>query len=223
MKQTKNDKGIQIRRKLKAIFMGAKFFSRHYLRYVRNCICNCYTDEDSFLSIMIANYHTIEKSLAMPDFEPGHGKERVLVVCGDLVKYRELGFNTDNVQYISALQAVDEYRRVHEEAKVDLGKELNEAIHLALDNQHFSVFNQPSTTSQEFFPNINFELFAKSRHSIRAFADIEIPQKILEKCVDIARTTPTACNRQPNKSYVITDKAVYRISESGKIKNKYIY
>ena len=146
MKQTNNDLGIQIRRKIKAVVNGAKFFGHHYMRFVRNCNCNYYMNEDSFLSIITANYHTIEKSLAMPDFEPGHGKERVLVVCGDLVKYRELGFNTDNIQYISALQAVDEYRRVHEDARVDLGKELNEAIQDALKDQKFQSYNQPSTT-----------------------------------------------------------------------------
>ena len=210
MKQTKNDRGIQIRRKIKAMVYGLQFFGRHYLRYVRNCISNCYRDEDSFLSIMIANYHTIEKSLAMPDFEPGHGKERVLVVCGDLVKYRELGFSTDNVQYISALQAVDEYRRVHEDAHVDLGPELNKAIHLALDGQQFPEFDQPSADADDFFPSMDFESFAKSRHSVRAFSNKIIAQHILEKCVDIARTTPTACNRQPNKAYVVTDKALIK-------------
>jgi nitroreductase len=29
---------------------------------------------------------------------------------------------------------------------------------------------------------------------------------VLKDCVDIARTTPTACNRQPNKTYIITQK-----------------
>lgn len=206
MKQTKNDKGIQIRRKLKAIWYGYRYFWRHYARFVRNCNCDYYTDEDSFLSVMISNYHTIEKSLTMPDFEPGHGKERVLVVCGDLVKYRELGFSTKNVQYISALQAVDEYRRVHEAAGMSLGAELENAIAAALDGQVFERYDQPRVTASTFFPDVDFAAFARSRHSVRAFADKEIPMSVIEECVDIARTTPTACNRQPNKTYVVSDK-----------------
>ena len=206
MRVTKNDKGIQFRRRLKAIWFGLRYFCRHYLRYVRNCNCDYYTDEDSFLSVMIANYHTIEKCLVMPNFELGHGKERVLVVCGDLVKYRELGFDTNNVQYISALQAVDEYRRVHEDAHVDLGPELNNAIHLALDGQQFQTFDQPSVKAVNFFSSMDFESFAKSRHSVRAFSDKEISISVIQECVDIARTTPTACNRQPNKTYVICNR-----------------
>lgn len=206
MKKTKNDKGIQVRRKLKAIGYGLLYFGRHYARYVRNCNCDYYRDEDSFLSVMISNYHTIEKSLTMPDFEPGHGKERVLVVCGDLVKYRELGFNTQNIQYISALQAIDEYRRVHEAVGVSLGAELEQAIAEALKGQVFDTYNQPTITTADFFPEIDFSTFAYSRHSVRAFSDKVIPLSVIEECVNIARTTPTACNRQPNKTYVVSDK-----------------
>ena len=206
MRMTKNDRGIQVRRRLKALWYAFRYFGRHYARYVRNCNCDYYSDEDSFLSVMISNYHTIEKSLTMPDFEPGHGKERVLIVCGDLVKYRELGFNTQNIQYISALQAIDEYRRVHESVGVSLGAELEQAIAEALKGQVFDTYNQPSVTNAEFFPEIDFSTFAYSRHSVRAFSNKNIPLSVIEECVSIARTTPTACNRQPNKTYVVSNK-----------------
>lgn len=206
MKPTKNDKGIQIRRKLKAIVFGLRYFIYHYARYVRNSNCDYYSDENSFLAVMIANYHTIEKSLTMPDFEPGHGRERVMAVCGDLVKYRSLGFSTNNIQYISALQVVDEYRRVHDQYGVDLGVDLNMAIDQALADQSFDSFDQPTSTALDFFSDLDFDTFARSRHSIRAFLNKSIPMEVIEDCVDVAHTTPTACNRQPNRTYVVSDK-----------------
>lgn len=206
MKQTKNDKGIQFRRRLKAMWFGLRYFGRHYVRYVRHCNCDYYADENSFLAVMISNYHTIEKSLAMPKFEPYHGKERVLVVCGDLVKYRQLGFDTDNVQYLGALRAVDEYRRVHRNAGAVLDSELDEAIEMALKGQKITPSNQPIATSNDFFSEVDFASFAQSRHSVRTFSDKEIPMSVIEECVDLARTTPTACNRQPNKTYVVNDR-----------------
>lgn len=208
MNQSKNDKGIQIRRKLKSIYYGFKTMWRHYSRFVRNANYDYYASKESFLPIIVANYHVIEKSLAMPCFEFGRGKERVMVVCGDLLKYRELDFDLDNIQYISALQAVDEYNRIHKDAEYKLDNTLQLAIDKVLEGVDIPNHNQPNTTFDEFFTysDASFENFARSRHSCRSYSDKDIPISEIEACVDLARTTPTPCNRQPNKTYVVTNK-----------------
>lgn len=208
MQQTKNDIGIQWRRKIKSLLFGACNFFRHYCRSVRNINANYYASEENFLPILTANYHAIEKSLAMSKFEPGHAKERVAVVCGDILQYKSLGFDTTNVQFVGALQAVDAYRRIHQKIGYDLGTMLNATIEAALGAASFEPCDQPYVTSEQFFADVvDYGAFAKSRHSVRAFSDREIPRKIIENCIDIARTTPTACNRQPNTTYVVTDAA----------------
>ena len=160
------------------------------------------------MPIIVANYHVIEKIIAMPDFQLGRGKERVLVVCGDLLKYRELGFDLYNIQYISALQAVDEYDRIHKKAGYTLDEVLQATINSVLDGVHIPVHNQPATTVTEFFSDADasFASFARSRHSCRSYSDKDIPMSEIQACVDLARTTPMPCNRQPNKTYVLTDK-----------------
>lgn len=207
MLQTKNDKGIQFRRKIKAILSGLTTLWPYYRRVVKNIKCDYFASQDAFMSVLVANYHVIEKCLAMPDFEPGHGKERVALVCGDLIKYQELGFDTTNVQYISALQAIDEYNRVHKALHYDLGKELQNAIDAVLGNAHFAEHNQPHVTKDEFFQytDASFADFATSRHSCRAYSNQTIPMQEIVDCVNLARTTPTACNRQPNKTYVVSN------------------
>ena len=115
MKQSKNDKGIQMRRRVKAFFGRWKGLRRSWWRYVRNANCDYYASQKQFIYVLTSNYHVIEKCLAMPNFEPGHGKERVEVVVGDLFKYRELGFDLQHPQYVAAMQAVQEYDQVHKE------------------------------------------------------------------------------------------------------------
>ncbi len=207
MLQTKNDKGIQIRRRIKTIVSGFRTMWQYYLRQVRNAKCDYFASQDAFMSVLVANYHVIEKCLAMPNFEPGHGKERVALVCGDLIKYQELGFDTTNIQYLSALQAIDEYNRIHKALNYDLGAKLQGVIDFVLKNAKYEQHDQPYVSKEEFFKNADapFDIFATSRHSCRAYSVKDIPMQEITECINLARTTPTACNRQPNKTYVISN------------------
>ena len=205
MKQTKNDKGIQIRRRIKA-FLGRWIgVRRTWWRFVINANCDYYESQMRFLFMLISNYHVIEKCIAMPNFDPGHGKERVEVVVGDLFKYRELGFDLNHPQYIAAMQAVQEYDQVHKRAGYDLPAGLQADIDRLLEGTTILEHQQPHVTRQEFFSHINggFDKFARSRHSVRAYSGKDIPDETIRAIVDLARTTPTACNRQPNKTYVV--------------------
>lgn len=208
MKQTKNDKGIQIRRRIKAFFGRWISSRRSWWRFVRNANCDYYKSQARFIYVLTSNYHVIEKCLAMPNFEPGHGKERVEVVVGDLFKYRELKFDLKHPQYIAAMQAVQEYDKVHKQLKYALPVDLQNDIDRLLEGTNIPEHHQPHAKRDEFFAHLHgsFEEFARSRHSIRAYSDTNISEETIRAVVDLARTTPTACNRQPNKTYVVGDK-----------------
>lgn len=204
MKQTKNNKSIQVRRRIKAFIGRWRGLRQSWWRYVCNANCNYYASQSRFLYILISNYHVIEKCLAMPNFEPGHAQDRVRVVIGDLFKYRELGFDLKHPQYIAALQAVKEYSDVHNKLGYTLPSDLQKDINLLLKVE-IPEHQQPLVTNEQFFSYLQgtFHDFAHSRHSVRAYADEEIPDEIMSLVVDLARTTPTGCNRQPNKTYVV--------------------
>lgn len=207
MKQTKNDKGIQLRRRIKA-FAGRWLGLRNsWWRYVRNANCDYYANQSQFIYVLTSNYHVIEKCLAMPKFEPGHGIERVEIVIGDLFKYRELGFDLTHPQYIAAVQAVQEYSRVHKELGYKLPGDLQTDMDRLLEGTNIPEHYQPLVTRAQFFAHSDksFEEFARSRHSVRAYSKENISDEVIKKVVDLARTTPTACNRQPNKTYVVSD------------------
>lgn len=212
MKQTKNDKGIQIRRRIKAFLGRWMGLRRSWWRYVRNANCDYYASQERFIYILISNYHVIEKCLAMPNFEPGHGKERVEVVVGDLFKYRELGFDLNHPQYIAAMQAVQEYDQVHKHLGYALPEGMQRDIDKLLEGTNIPEHHQPKVTREEFFAHLNgsFENFARSRHSVRAYSDKNISDETIREVVDIARTTPTACNRQPNKTYVVGNREMIK-------------
>ena len=208
MKLTKNDKGIQIRRRIKAFFGRWIGLRRSWWRFVKNANCDYYESQKRFIYVLTSNYHVIEKCLAMPNFEPGHGKEREEVVVGDLFKYRELGFDLQHPQYIAAMQAVQEYDKVHRELGYALPARLQDDINRLLEGTTIPEHHQPKVTREDFYAHMNgsFEEFARSRHSVRAYSDMNISDETIKAIVDLARTTPTSCNRQPNKIYVVCDR-----------------
>lgn len=56
---------------------------------------------------------------------------------------------------------------------------------------------------------MNYEEFLKlalSRQATRSFGEKEIEKDVLDKIVSAARLAPSACNSQPWKMYVVTDK-----------------
>lgn len=50
-----------------------------------------------------------------------------------------------------------------------------------------------------------FETLVKTRQSCREFNDKPIEKQTLEKIVELSRLTPSACNSQPWKMYVVTE------------------
>lgn len=53
---------------------------------------------------------------------------------------------------------------------------------------------------------INYEEFFNARFSIRQFSDLEVEIELIKKSINIARKTPSVCNRQGWKAHVYTNK-----------------
>lgn len=54
---------------------------------------------------------------------------------------------------------------------------------------------------------MDFLELAKSRCSIRAYADIPVEKEILEYILETGRVAPSACNKQPQRIIVVQDRA----------------
>jgi len=111
-------------------------------------------------------------------------------------------------QYVAAMQAVQEYDQMHKDWGYALPAGLQSDIDRLLEGQTIPEHHQPKVTRDEFFSHLNgsFEEFARSRHSVRAYSDKNISEETIRAVVDLVRTTPTSCNRQPNKTYVVGGK-----------------
>lgn len=169
----------------------------------------CVTREQ-WLAKIILSYHVIEKGLTMPrrrlDF--GHGAVMGLI---DLILKFESKFGCGDPQVNYAIGVVLEYKKVHDE----LGCSLSDlAFRSSLEN--FCLLKhdcQPSSqlqfTRDQFFQEVEspFPQFARSRHTCRHFEGA-VSDVVICNAVELAMSTPSACNRQHWRVHCISDHSI---------------
>lgn len=159
---------------------------------------------DKLRSTIILNYHIIEKGLTMNEMKLGFGQEKVLYLCDKCEIFISKYGNTDN-QVNHAIEILEEYVNIHK--NYTLSNIIIERI------EKLSKLKSINYTSKNSFDwdnsNIqseSFPIFAKSRKSFRNFSDKNIPIELINKAIEIAQSAPSACNRQPSRIHVYSNK-----------------
>ncbi len=64
---------------------------------------------------------------------------------------------------------------------------------------------------------MDFKELAKSRYSVRAFSDKKVEEEKLQIILEAAKFAPTACNRQPQRLYVLqSEEAIEKLKSVSK-------
>lgn len=159
---------------------------------------------------IIKSCHSIEKGLALPEPRPGFGQataEQLLAVASDYQRR----FGPDHT-IASVSATIDEYLRFHAEAGIDLPHIGAAANRLRTDLQyegHGAAAGGTREVSRKAIHNaalIDMDAFFRSRHSVRQFSDQPVDASLLEVAVSMAQKTPSVCNREAGRVYVIDDR-----------------
>lgn len=162
----------------------------------------------SELAYITWSYHVIEKGLCMPEMKLGFGYERIKDIESSVKKF--IGkYGDKNFSSIKeTAKVLKEYKEVHERAGFTLSSEVIDSI-LYFEElfQEEEPSKQQEVSRDVFFANVNsdFKSFSLSRHSIRHFEGSVSLESIIQS-IDIAKYAPSACNRQPARVHIITDK-----------------
>lgn len=184
-------------------------YTKDYFRYIKysGVFTFIKANEEKLLGNIIADYHVIEKGLTMPNPRLGFGKDKVLKLakhCEDFIdKY---GYS--NKQLRQAVAVLQEYRLHHETNSFMLEKDvINSIENLESKIDNLIPSKQGKFTTTEYFKHTNatFDLFSKSRRSVRNYAAEEVDKEDLIKAVEIATTAPSSCNRQASRVYIYED------------------
>lgn len=187
-------------------------YAKDYFRYIRfsGVFEFIFSSEEKLVGNIIADYHVIEKGLTMQNTRLGFGKQKIIKLINHCLNYKEK-YNNNDAQVLEAVAVINEYLKFH--SNFNLDPDLIEKIK-KLQNSFIEVIpsKQLETTSIDYFKNTNssFDLFSKSRRSIRNYSSAKIPKEKILNAVEIAINSPSSCNRQASRVYVYEDKVVMK-------------
>lgn len=159
-------------------------------------------------AVIILRYHSLEKGLLHDVRRNKFGKPNVIDLC-KLLKRNDVVANRKNTQIAAAYLVMCKYYDLHFENDINISEYFSKQDY-DLFKKH-SVLTIPSVNENKqisYFENTDkdFFHFSRSRSSVRDFNGEIIPFETINKAIEIAKTAPSVCNRQPVKVYYVDDK-----------------
>lgn len=160
---------------------------------------------------IILQYHAVEKGFLHEKFKFRFGKDRI----NSLIYLLKLGCidneKKETTQIQAALLGLCKYYEIHKENFIDISDYYTETDYiyfkslLKIDDQIIST-----KSKTEYFKNKDdhFKSFASSRKSVRKFTGEIIPHETIYEVIELAKSAPSVCNRQPVKVYLIQNKNI---------------
>ncbi len=177
-------------------------FKKEYnydLKYFINNFMNSSESKNKIEYNILLVCHSLEKGMFNKNIRPfGINKTKLLI---ELLKKYSLYNNYENeYSYILGISILKEYIKIYENnnwtSKFEYQyvykflKECKSVEEIELSNYIISKNDIMKKNKS------NFEDLLKSRHSVRDFSSRKIKDEDIEKCIEMALLTPTACNRQ---------------------------
>ncbi len=195
---------------LRSIFLSYFYDAKRFYKYATQ-IDLIQFSERRLVGYIIAKYHIIEKGLSMPEMRPGFGQRAVADVINSCEIFYSK-YSNSNCQVNYAVDVLAEYVKVHNEINFAVDADLLKRISnlkVKKNTQSCTTNNSTIFKASEYFSECNsaFAEFAASRHSIRNFSEDDVQIEDINAAIDLCQqTTPTSCNRQSVRVYVVSDK-----------------
>ena len=194
----------------------AKNFLYDYRRFSRWSSCWDQVQTKQQLAARITmDYHRIEKGLALPEVRPGFGKQVCAGLMLSITDYvGRYGVDALVATVVSSLNEYFAWQASQGIPMDGLVCEFGALRRLAgLDEvtnirDTGTIGGTVEVTREEILRDVASgpEHFFKSRHSVRNFSNDEVLIDDLSAAVGLALYTPSVCNRQAWKVYVLTDR-----------------
>lgn len=151
-------------------------------------------------------YHIVEKGLTMPEPRPGFGRLVVLKLCDLVLKYDRLQLPADALEFSQSVSVLKEYYYFHQSIGFALDAEVSTKLSPIVDGfENVVGLSQIRTSNEAYFQYINapYDVFSKSRYSVRNYSKKEVPLELILDCVELAQKSPSFCNRQPTRVHIV--------------------
>ncbi|RHW39555.1 nitroreductase [Lysinibacillus yapensis] len=197
-------------RKIKIIYALFTNYFYDFSRYIRY---SSGLNDKSQLKLeakITKTYHVLEKGIGMVNPRKGFGKDKAEQLIDLLQRYKNSGYPMDRSQIKSAIIVLNEYFIFNGDVEERRLKYLKEKSRSLIENFSDSAFNGGviPLKKEEILKDSkgDFQALAFSRYSIRNFSSKEVDLINIKEAIKIAQKTPSVCNRQSSRTYVIKSK-----------------
>ncbi|WP_041217379.1 nitroreductase family protein [Aeromonas hydrophila] len=162
---------------------------------------------------IILDYHSVEKGLLFKKTKPRFAQQRILNLHPNLA----LDFIKNNVsrsQIRVAYQVMCEYYELHQKLDVDISDYYTPEQYNNYKNTLGDIYTAKfkgaiDYLKDDFYAPVkaDFATFSYSRKSVREYTGELVPNELIEQAITLALNTPSVCNRQACKVYLLEDKA----------------
>lgn len=189
---------------------------RYFLGDVSNAYRNMYWPSRNksplqLTSELLFQYHKLEKGLVMPGPKRFFGEAPAKAVLELLAIWHLSGVSREDPVYLGALETLHTYQNRLESEFLDKEDRVLSSLRSFLHNhptKSASLATPQLLVNLDCEENISahvFEQLASARRSVRSFSSREVPRAMVEHSVRLAQLSPSACNRQPCRVYLVRD------------------
>lgn len=214
---------MSIKRKL-------RLFLRHnrvilFVRLMFEALCEtcCHTkhlgaadmlsDEVKFAADLRIRTHAIEKGMSIGSARVGFGQPKVLALIDDLFLYIRRFPSVQIDEAICVIEQYISYNNSHGCDVPEVKKRYNQLKEVYQKLTPMSVgINMLERDDVQKAAGASFDIFSQSRYSIRDFdKNTVVAIDDIITAIDIARKTPSACNRQPARAHIYKGEKAHRL------------
>ncbi|POF32167.1 nitroreductase family protein [Roseibium marinum] len=188
-------------RSLSALFANG---FRDARRFWRSSFTGHVKSRENLRARIAISLHFLEYGGALKGSAQGHGLDRALMLASDIDSY--IGhFGPDATTEI-ALRTLEDYLAFNEGSGQDLDAIAQVVARHGKGASTGLRGGVETVTSEDIRAAgmIDFLSFAQARHSIRTYAQGEVPRVSIERAVRAAQQSPSSCNRQTCRAHVWT-------------------
>jgi nitroreductase len=157
---------------------------------------------------IIYHYHSLEKGLSNINFREGFGKSAYTKLMDALRVFGQLGYDKNSFAFQSGISTLQAYIKKHEKTDIDttfMQDFINSLGDFSQIKPLGGVFNfnkeEVLKASKKDFKSV-----ALSRFSVRDYSEEPVDESLINQALEIAKKTPSVCNRQPWHTHIIRNK-----------------
>lgn len=162
--------------------------------------CKFFGSREYLLSLIMAKTHSVEKRLTFYGRRAATGRSAEVLVKA-LERYKISGHDQNSLVFRYAVSVLKKYNK----GQIFDGKTLKRWKNLTAGIIIEDIGGVKEYSREEFLlaPQQVFKDFFSGRHSVREFEDKKVSKSLLFEALEIARKSPSICNRQPVNVYFI--------------------